>query len=246
MEEKYNAVVIRTTNYKENDKIINLFTLENGLISASLKGVKKATSKLKFAGEMFCFGEFVLIESSGRRTVKEVNQIDSFYNIRLDVDKLYASSVMAELISKLLIDDMKSYELFLCFINALKTLDKSSVSARLTLITFCLYAMRFQGYKLSFDKCSECRQEIKDRVFFSFSEGRSLCLNCARNLDTEIRFSTYELLKRCSFVTGEISFDHLLDIKEDEITEINALRFINFALNQIVDINLKSLKYFID
>ena len=244
MEEKYNAVVIRATNYKENDKIINLFTLEGGIVSAKLVGVKKANSKLKFAGEIFCFGEFVLIEKDDRRTVKEVNQIDSFYDLRFDLDKFYAGSTMAELVSKLLIDQMKSYELFLCFINALKTLNEKDIDAALVLATFILNAMKFQGYELDFEKCAVCGNEIKHRSFFSFSDGRSVCSNCAGDVDTEIRYSTYSLLKECSVSQKDISFNFLEKITFDENQLKNVLRFLDFALKQLLDINLKSLSYF--
>ena len=49
MEIKVNALMIRATDYGENDKILTLLTAERGKISAGIKGVKKAGAKLKFA-----------------------------------------------------------------------------------------------------------------------------------------------------------------------------------------------------
>ena len=49
MEEKVSGIVLGGISYGENDKILKLFTLEKGLISAKIKGVKKAGAKLKFA-----------------------------------------------------------------------------------------------------------------------------------------------------------------------------------------------------
>ena len=62
MEEKLSGIVLGGVNYGENDKIINVFTLEKGVVSAKIKGVKKAGAKLKFASEPFCFAEFVFFK----------------------------------------------------------------------------------------------------------------------------------------------------------------------------------------
>ena len=66
MEEKLSGIVLGGVNFSENDKILNIFTLEKGVISAKIKGVKKAGAKLKFASEPFCFAEFIF---SDRKSV---------------------------------------------------------------------------------------------------------------------------------------------------------------------------------
>ena len=60
MEIKVNALMIRATDYGENDKILTLLTAERGKISAGIKGVKKAGAKLKFDAQPFCMAEYVL------------------------------------------------------------------------------------------------------------------------------------------------------------------------------------------
>ena len=55
MEEKLNALMLRGVDYKDNDKMLTLYSLERGLVSAGIKGVKKAGAKLKFASQPFCF-----------------------------------------------------------------------------------------------------------------------------------------------------------------------------------------------
>ena len=69
MEEKYSGIVLGGVSFGENDKILNVFTLEKGVISAKIKGVKKAGAKLKFASEPFCFAEFVFSVKGDKRTV---------------------------------------------------------------------------------------------------------------------------------------------------------------------------------
>ena len=59
MESKVNAITLRAIPFSENDAILTLFSLESGLITAKIKGVKKAGAKLKFIAQPFCFSEIV-------------------------------------------------------------------------------------------------------------------------------------------------------------------------------------------
>ena len=64
MGRKIKAVVIKGNNVKEKDKNILLFSLEEGKIWATLKGVRGEKAKMKYAKEPFCFGDFILEEGS--------------------------------------------------------------------------------------------------------------------------------------------------------------------------------------
>ena len=41
MEEKTSGIVLSGVGYGENDKIVNIFTLDKGVVSARMKGVKR-------------------------------------------------------------------------------------------------------------------------------------------------------------------------------------------------------------
>ena len=57
MEIKVDAIVIRTADYGESDRMLTLFTLQRGKLSAAAKGVRKAGAKQRFAAHPFCFAE---------------------------------------------------------------------------------------------------------------------------------------------------------------------------------------------
>ena len=49
MDEKFDALVLRTADYGEYDRMLTLFTLQKGKLSAAAKGVRRAGAKLRFA-----------------------------------------------------------------------------------------------------------------------------------------------------------------------------------------------------
>ena len=79
MEIKVDAIVIRTADYGESDRMLTLFTLQRGKLSAAAKGVRKAGAKLRFAAQPFCFAEYVLAQRGERNTVISAAETDSFY-----------------------------------------------------------------------------------------------------------------------------------------------------------------------
>ncbi len=242
MEEKYNAICIRTVSYKDNDKMLTLFTLEKGIVDCILRGVKKPGAKLKFAAEVFCFSEYVIAEKSGRRTVIEANQIDDFYELRLDIDKYYAATAIIEYIRSFCQKDENNYELFLNVVNAFKAIEAGYVSPTAVLVKFYMEGLKEAGYCITFDKCQVCGKEIADRVFFDFDNCVFKCLDCADYTCTEMRRTTFKFL-------SDLNRIELADLKcqkptysptFQEDSAVNALKFYDFFIRDKIGVEIKS------
>ena len=59
-----NAIVLRSVNYRDFDRILTLFSREEGKISAAARGAHRAKSPLAAASTQFTAGEFALEEPS--------------------------------------------------------------------------------------------------------------------------------------------------------------------------------------
>ena len=79
MEVKTEEIVLNAVDYKDNDKLLTLFSPTLGKITAGARGVKKPTAKLAFATQPFCFAEYVLAEKGGRYTVTSAYMHESFF-----------------------------------------------------------------------------------------------------------------------------------------------------------------------
>ena len=82
---KIKAIVLSSVDYKEKDKLVTLFSLENGVVTATLK----------FAKEPFCFGDFYI----SAKTITNVDVEDSFYDLTKDIDKFYVACAILETIN---------------------------------------------------------------------------------------------------------------------------------------------------
>lgn len=157
---KLSALNIKSTEYNESDKILTLFSPEKGLLSARIKGVKKAQAKLKFAAEPFCCGEYELTSSKNAQyIVTGCSQAELFYPIRQDLSRFYAGSAVLEFCLMFVQEGESSEELFNLSVNALHALSSLSDSAA-TLAWYLIHALKAAGYALTLDSCNECGREL--------------------------------------------------------------------------------------
>lgn len=195
MEEKLSGIVLSAINYGENDKILSIFTLEKGVVSALIKGVKKAKAKLKFACEPFCFAEFIFNVTTNRRVVIGAGLIDSFYSLREDIVRFYAGATVLEFVRKFEKENIVSPDMFILAVETLKNMAYQKENCLHYLTDFLIKALSMVGFGLDLKGCHKCGEEIMGGVFFDFETGGFYCAECRENFFKEIYFTTYINLK---------------------------------------------------
>ncbi|MBP3423190.1 MAG: DNA repair protein RecO [Clostridia bacterium] len=200
MEVKTEAIVLRAVDYKDNDKILTLFSPSLGRITAGAKGVKKPTAKLSFAAQPFCFAEYILAEKGGRYTVTGAYLHESFFSLRYDIVRFYAACALAEVCLTILYEDESHEGLFIALIEGLKALSLAEEDAAEAVIAFMLVALRESGYPLDLSYAEECDGDIGDKIWFDFSDGKfSSFERCVQGERASI--STYHTLRKCAGLT---------------------------------------------
>ncbi len=234
MEIKVNALVTRAIEYKDNDKILTLYSYEKGKITAGIKGVKKSGAKLKFASEPFCFAEFILANKGERNTVINATFIDSFYNLRTSLLKYYSSSVIAETVNLLVEQEIRDENLFNLIINTVKHVCYGE-NEKAVLCKYLYLFSKYNGYELQDIACYGCGENDLDRVFFNPANATFSCSSCKDLSFMEITTETYNALKLIS----KMSFEELSSTKE-VINCDKLLKFLFFYLNIKTDQKLVS------
>ena len=93
---KTDGIVLRETEYKDNDKLLTILTRENGQVTAKARGVKSRTSKLRAGCQLLTFSEFTLLDYQGRYLVTEAVPKEMFPRLREDVELLSLASYFAQ------------------------------------------------------------------------------------------------------------------------------------------------------
>lgn len=180
MERETLAVVIRTVDYKDNDRMVTLLTKEYGRMSARIRGAKKPTSKLFSASSLFCCGDYSFFEKNGRYGVKGCVIRRTFFGLQDDYDAYTAACFIADVIDKVVQEDDVPSGLFTLTVNTLYALDTGAAPVGTVLCYFLQRLLYIEGVYPSLTVCAVCGGS-SPFVRFSVEHGGALCKRCARD-----------------------------------------------------------------
>jgi len=201
------GIVIRAVNYKDNDRMLTLFTRELGRVDACARGCRRAKSPLLPASEPFVYGEFQLFAGRGERySVDQCDVRESFFRIREDVERLTAGSCMLALAQDAIQPSQPDERLFSLLYHALSFLcygDSPPVDMALCYILRYLDAI---GFCPAITACAVCSKPLtaERNIRFSPESGGAVCPGCAPGA-RPVRVLTLEAMRRMLLLSdGEL------------------------------------------
>lgn len=145
--ERTSAIVLRRTNYREADRVVQLLT-PIGRRSVMARGVRKEKSKLAGGIELFATSDVVIGHGKGELGVLTSARLVHFYrNIITDYDRMQFGYEALKLVARSseLVDEPEWYDIL---VEVLAGLDVLTVDLRLTKIWFYLRYTDILGYAL--------------------------------------------------------------------------------------------------
>jgi len=232
MEEvRVKGIVLSSSDHKEKDKIVSIFSVELGKINGILRGVKASKSKLKYASQPFCFASFELVKQGEYFLVTQVDLIDSFYELTADYEKFQKGSSMLKVCSKVLRKGIVNPSLFITLINALKILTYEDLPEHIVVCKFILDFLKNIGYGLNLRKCIFCGETLNDIAYFNNKTGDVYCDKCKNSEYTELTKEEFVFLKQLEI----IEIDELLVLKYNEQIVIKIFNLLNYELKRVLN-----------
>lgn len=173
------GIVVRTSDYKENDKMVTLLTKDYGKLDVSMRGCKKQGASLGAASAQLCYGDFLLYNASGRISVNSCDIKHSFYNLSSDVGKFGAATFITEVACDIATPMEEHGALFALVINLLSFLESGQLNEKQALFCFSIKICDIFGVRPILSECSMCG-EANPIKGFSIAQGGVVCAECAR------------------------------------------------------------------
>lgn len=226
METKVKAVVLGGIDYKEKDKLITLFTLEQGIVTVVFRGVKNVNAKLKSAKELFSFGDFILSEGKNKIVIT-ADIIDNFFDITKDIKKYYCACAFVEAIKGSLMPQEANPQMFITLIKCLKFLTEDVFYVNV-INKFLIELFQQFGYKFDLNSCNNCGMPLLNNIYMNLNYGDITCANCRMGAYIEISKPVYSAMRILSIT----NIDKLATIKIDQqiskqVFDVLALNFKN-------------------
>jgi DNA repair protein RecO (recombination protein O) len=238
MDKAVSGLVLKAIDYKENDKLLTILTLDMGKILVVARGVKKSTSKLKSYSQSFCFGEFELQQGKSGWVLVGVNPIDTFFELLSDFEKYKEACTVIEICDKICVENQSYPKLLLEALKTIKQINYSQISPKLLLSKFMMNVLNFEGFYVSATHCSNCRSSFMNEVYFDASTGELLCHACKNNNCEQLDGGVFSTLKILSSTDG----NKLVTVRLPNAVVERTFTFLSRNLCNKFEIHLNSAK----
>ena len=184
---KIRGIVIREAPMGDKDKRVVLLTEEVGKISVLAKGAMGPKSKYAALTQLFSLVELVVTKGRTFYYIKEGRLIESFYDLRLSLERLSYAALMAEVADTLCLDGQENKNLLTLLYRALKKeMTQEEGKESLPADVFLLRALADNGFYPSLDECFLCGRSFLDdaefgadeKALFDPGQGGAACRAC--------------------------------------------------------------------
>ena len=237
------GVVLRYTNFNEADRMLTIFSPELGKISVLARGCRKAKSRFLAATELFCYGEYTLYRRGDFHIMTQANILDSFYEIRSDMDKLLYASYVINLTEEVVSPGQGDIHLFYLLLQTLSYFSYSDLEPELITHVFEIKLLDHIGYRPVLDKCIACGSN-KGPYHFDIREGGLVCANCYNTniIGNNIQMGT---IKTIEYVLDmDMNRINVLKIPSSIKEELDTI--LKAYIEERIDKKLKSRKFIDD
>jgi len=175
------GIVTRYANYRENDRILSIFTIDHGRMDVKARGCRKPQSPLVNVCQPFVFGQFEIYTGKERSTVNACEIKETFYPIREDYERFSIGSVMLRLTHDAAMENEPNQALFSLLYHALSFLAYGNSAPRDLLCCYLVRYLSATGYRPAITTCAQCGRDIRgDAVVRFLPRGGAACTACSQ------------------------------------------------------------------
>ncbi len=227
---KTEGIVIKEIRFKETSKILTIFTKELGKVSVMAKGAYKPKSRLIANTQLFSLSDYELYKGRSFYYINDGNILDSFYEIRENIDRIMIGSYFLELIDLSLIEDHPQELIFELLKKGLRVLTSLDGDYLKFLVAYELKFISFLGYRPSLKSCIHCNGPLGALVDFDPINGGVVCENCIRKDLFNYRFTRQDAM----------------DMQELLMAPLDKLDNINIPPKNLFTVHNIMVKYILD
>lgn len=230
--------MIKSTDFKENDKIIWIYTEKFGKISAIAKGAKKRNSKLMSITQNLCFGDYTLYKGKSAWFINEGIIVDSFQQLLKDLESIAYSSYICELIDLTLTDEEVNKNAFQDAVKCMYLMKNNVCDTEIIARAFEIKIIKYAGYNIILNRCTKCGKSLKMSQYFDIKNIGVVCDNCRDNMTLKISGKCYSAMVFLS----NLSIEKVYKIKLNDEIKKELYKINNILISEVSVRKPKSLE----
>lgn len=192
------ALVLRTYNFGEADKIVVFLTHSAGVIRAVAKGCRKLKSKYGASLEPFTLAKITYFQKENQELValSQTEILKSHFDLSGQAETLAGLAYMGDLVIEFSPPYEPNEKLFRMVKACLDAICQSQTDLQLVLRYFEIWLLKLEGYLPDLRRCGECQRVFdENEPAFMNSDSVFRCRSCSqgsgsalsRRLQTQLR-----------------------------------------------------------
>lgn len=226
------GIILKSTDYRDADKWVTIFSEKEGKIRALAKGVKKPRSSLRACLQPFCHTQLYLHRGREVDLITQARIISFFSDIREDIQQTLQAVYLLELLDKSLLERVPMPGLYQDVLTVLETMNQAGMQPLFMRFAELSLLMHL-GYRPVLHECVRCGESTDLQNIFDLPAGGLICSRCRTKAGSSFPLSG-ETLGLLKLMTG------------GQITALHRVRATGQALQQIEIFLEKYLEYHLE
>jgi DNA repair protein RecO (recombination protein O) len=158
------ALILRTYNFGEADKIVVFLTRTAGVVRAVAKGCRKLRSKFGAALEPFTLAHITYYQKENQELVslRQAEIVKSHFDLSSHAETLAGLAYMGDLVLEFSPPYEPNEKLFRMVTACLEAVSDSQADLQLILRYFEIWLLKLEGFLPDIRRCGECHREFKE------------------------------------------------------------------------------------
>lgn len=178
------GIILKRENFRENDRLITIYTRDYGKIETIACGTRKIKSKLAGHLEPFTLVDLIIVKGKNFDRIIGGKTINSFCNLKFDLTKIKQGTQILKTVDAMTKVHFKDEKIFRLLRKALEIIEKEhdeKINLWHNVYFFIFHLLSILGYKPELYQCLHCKTKIKPNGnVFSLKFGGLLCQKCKK------------------------------------------------------------------
>lgn len=143
---KTTGLIIKKTNLGEYDRLLTVYTREQGKILVRAKSVRKNQAKLRGHLELFLYAHLMLAPARGFDIITGAETIEGFAHLHQNLSALLGAHYLSEVLDNLIPAPQKDQDIFSLVLNSFEKLNQQEEKIEPIISNFEKKLLEFLGY----------------------------------------------------------------------------------------------------
>ena len=220
------ALVLRTYNLAEADKIVVSLTHANGLVRAVAQGCRRLKNRFGAALEPFTLLQITYYQKENQdlASLRQVEILKSHFYLSSDAETLTGLAYMADLVIEFSPPYQANEKLFRMVKACLEAVAASPGDLQTVLRYFEIWLLKLEGFLPDIKRCAECLLAFEEnRMAFVGSDLVLRCRSCGQGMGTALSGKLHQQLRATQKLAPGVFVEQSHEVSERTLQELAEL-----------------------